>query len=82
MHWQLVRQCKTRKAPLSTNRKVGLGVLTPPPGMLDTSDGCGGVRTPSATRLWRFRGSKREVLFRRILTLILSPHPMRGEEIR
>ena len=57
---------------LPTNRKVGLGVLTPPPDLLDTSDGRGGVRTPSPTRLWRFGGSKHEVLFRRILTLILS----------
>ena len=69
-----------RNNELSMNRKVGLGVLTPPPGMLDTSDGRGGVRTPSPTRLWRFRGSKREVLFRRILTLFLSPGG--GEETR
>ena len=49
------------------NRKVGLGVLTPPPSMLDTLDGRGGVRTPSPTRLWRFRGSRREKCFRGIL---------------
>ena len=58
---------------LPTNRKVGLGVLTPPPGMLDTLDGRGGVRTPSPTCLWRFRGSRREKCFRRILTLTHSP---------
>ena len=39
--------------------------------MLDTLDGRGGVRTPSPTCLWRFRGSRRES-FRRILTLTLS----------
>ena len=59
--------------PLPTNRKVGLGVLTPPPGLLDTSDGRGRVRTPNPTCLWRFRGSRREKCFRRFLILTLSP---------
>ena len=68
--------------PLTTSRMVGLGVLTPPPGMLDTSDGRGGVRTPSPTRLWRFRGSKREVLFRRILTLTLFQSDGERESLR
>ena len=61
-----------RRFPLPSNRKVGLGVLTPPPSMLDTLNGRGGVRTPSPTCLWRFRDSRRES-FRRILTPALSP---------
>ena len=36
------------------NRKVGLGVLTPPPGLLDATDGRGAVGTPRHTRLGLF----------------------------
>ena len=55
------------------NRKVGLGVLTPPPGMLDATESLGAVRTPRPTPLERFNGSRRAKYFRRNLTLILSP---------
>ena len=39
---------------LSMNRKVGPGVLTPPPDLLDATESLGAVRTPRPTRLGRF----------------------------
>ena len=70
MRFPLVKETNIfRSNPSPMNLMVGLGVLTPPPSKLDTLDGRGGVRTPSPTGLWRFRGSMRENCFQRILTL-------------
>ena len=51
---RILRKETSRLEPQNRQRRVGLGVLTPPPCMLDTLEGRGGVRTPSPT--FRFVG--------------------------
>ena len=54
---RILRNHFSRLEPLNRPGRVGLGVLTPPPHMVDTLDGRGRVRTPSPTFRFVGRGS-------------------------